>query len=67
MTEMTQEWTGNGAADDTKGRAKRVKFGPKPTQTVPHDWAEDMLAYLFLNQKRAFGNALRYAAGLDDE
>jgi hypothetical protein len=67
MTEMTQEWTGNGTADETKARKARVKFGPKPTQNVPHEWAEAMLSYMFKHQKRAFASALRNAAGIDDD
>ena len=63
----TQEWTENGTETDAKGRKARVKFGPRSTQNVPHEWAESMLSYMFQHQKRQFGAALRYAAGLEDE
>jgi len=67
MTEMTQEWTGNGTKDEEKARKARVKFGPKPAQNVPHEWAEAMLSYIFQHKTAAFRAALLHATGAAEE
>lgn len=64
---MTDTWAPETAENGTKERAKRVKFGTKPHQTVPHEWAELMLSRLFVKHKRAFGDCLRHASGLEEE
>ena len=64
---MTDIYTPDVTENGTKERAKRVKFGGKTHQTVPHEWAEFMLTWLFEHQKPAFGKALQHAAGLKDE
>lgn len=65
---MTETWTADVAEPDTKngsdGRKTRVRFGPKPHQTVPHEWAERMLTQLFQTNRKAFGVVLQHAAGV---
>ena len=43
----------------------RVKFGQKPSQTIPHEWAESALMWICEHHQRTFGDALQHAAGLD--
>lgn len=68
---MTGVWapetTENSTKEATEGRKTRVRFGPKPHQTVPHEWAEKMLSRLFQINRAAFGKALQHAAGIDSE
>jgi hypothetical protein len=67
VTETMTEWAENGADSDAKARKARVKFGPRSTQTVPHEWAQAMLSYLFQHNRKQFGSALQHAAGLIEE
>jgi hypothetical protein len=41
---------------------RRVKFGPKPTQTVPFEWAETILTELAQREPHHFGRYLQFAA-----
>lgn len=63
MTTETAEFT---AENGTEGKRARVKFGPKPHQTIPHEWAERVLSHVFANSKRAWESAIVYAAGEQD-
>jgi hypothetical protein len=58
------ETADSGTRDSTEGRKARVRFGPKPHQTVPHEWAERMLTRLFETNRKAFGVVLQHAAGV---
>jgi hypothetical protein len=68
---MTDTWTPTEAPDVPKnggeGRKARVKFGPKPHQTVPHEWAELMLTDLFMRYRKVFGAVLSNASGVNDD
>lgn len=55
------------AKNGSEGRARRVRFGPKPHQTVPHEWAERMISHLFQVNRKAFGGCLQYAAGIEKD
>lgn len=67
---MTGTDTQNGhidASDIQNGHKIRVKFDPKqPKQTVPHEWAEAMLMWIFVHKRQVFGQALKHAAGVDE-
>ena len=47
--------------------APRVRFGPRPSQTMPLEWAEAMLMQLCERDRKRFGDLLASAAveGLD--
>jgi len=45
---------------------RRVKFGPRPNQTVPFEWAEDILTMLAQHEPQRFGSYLQHAAGLGE-
>ena len=40
----------------------RVRFGPRPTQTMPLEWAEIMLTQLCERDRKRFGDLLASAA-----
>ncbi len=40
----------------------RVRFGPRPTQTMPSEWAEIMLTELCQRNRKLFGELLSGAA-----
>lgn len=54
----------NGAQNGAEGAKRRVKFGTEGAQSVPHEWAESMLMYLFKHNGPAFRDALMHAVGL---
>lgn len=41
---------------------RRVKFGSRPTQTVPHEWAEAILMEFAATEPQHFGRYLQFAA-----
>lgn len=45
--------------DTDEGRRARVRFGPKPHQTIPHEWAERIIMNLAKDNPSNFGNRLR--------
>lgn len=50
--------------DPQDGQAARehVRFGPNPTQVVPGEWADDMLAWLKDHHPLIFAAALVHAS-----
>ena len=44
---------------------RRVKFGPNPHQTMPHEWAESAFEWIFVHHPHVFGDALQHAAGIE--
>ncbi len=40
----------------------RVRFGPRPTQTMPLEWAEIMLTHLCERNRKLFGDLLAASA-----
>jgi hypothetical protein len=45
---------------------RRVKFGPRPNQTIPFEWAEDLLTQFAQHEPARFGAYLQHAAGLGE-
>lgn len=41
---------------------RRVKFGSRPTQSIPFEWAEDILTAWAEREPHTFGRYLQYAA-----
>jgi hypothetical protein len=52
----------NGEASGHANGKIYVKFGPRPTQEMPIEWAASMLATLAEKHESMFGNLLREAA-----
>ena len=36
----------------------RVRFGPRPSQEIPAEWAEKGLCWLFQNRRQAFADMM---------
>ena len=53
------------AMEDTAPK-RRVKFGPRPNQTVPFEWAEDILTTFAQHEPQRFGAYMAHAAGLGE-
>lgn len=53
---MDQENGSNGSGE------LRVRFGPAPTQTMPLDWAERVLALMYERRRPQLGQLLAEAA-----
>ena len=45
-----------------KTRKERVKFGDKPTQNIPHEWAEYIIQQLYRTKKTVWVKLLPEAA-----
>lgn len=55
------------AAHITPAETDRVRFGPRPDDTIPASWAAAMLQDWRRSNQNAFGKALQRAAlGTDD-
>lgn len=54
---MSENWPENGE----KERVKRVKFGSKPNQSVPHEWAEVFMTWVHENRPETFRDGLMVA------
>lgn len=54
----------NSAPNGAEGYKQRVRFGDGPAQSVPLEWAEPMLRWLFDHHSLAFRDALTAAIGL---
>ena len=58
---MTDTYTPETDENGTRERAKRVKFGSKPNQSVPHEWAEVFMTWVHENRADVFRDALMVA------
>jgi hypothetical protein len=45
---------------------RRLRFGEKPHQTMPEEWAEPFMRYMFAHHPQMFGRVMLAVVGIED-